>query len=117
MDWCVLSYDEANHHPQAVVNGNHSKQVLLFPLNGAKVIRLNAYGSADPDGDELSYLWWIYPEPSGLETMPEIEDQTKPEIELSQDLLSGSNEIHVILEVTDNGKPALTSYRRIIITP
>ena len=27
-DWCVKSYDHANHHPVAVLNGDHSNAII-----------------------------------------------------------------------------------------
>ena len=115
MDWCVMSPGQANHHPLAVLNGDNSKKILEMRVNKGESVRLDASGSWDPDGDDLKYAWWIYPEPSGIRTAPEIENRNGRLIYLDERILSLSPELHIILELRDQGSPALTSYRRIIL--
>ncbi len=115
MDWCVKPYEEANHQPMAVVNGDKSGKVLEIKVKDHESVRLDAQGSEDPDGDELTYLWWIYPEPSGIHVAPALRNRSERFIDLDQEILDLSQTIHLILEVRDQGSPALTSYRRIII--
>ena len=43
------------------------------------------------------------------------QDDLRTEVIIPKDALAGQT-IHLILEATDNGTPALTSYQRIIIT-
>src|SRR5690606_34228446 len=57
MDWTIKEFDEANHPP--VVRLNHPNVLSARP--GDK-IELSAKGSFDPDGDQLSYHWFYYPE-------------------------------------------------------
>ena len=49
-DWCVQSYEEANHPPVAV-----SKSDLNLIAKPGNRINLSAKGSYDPDGDDLLY--------------------------------------------------------------
>ena len=56
-DWCVKSFDEANHPP--VIKLAHALDIGAKP---GKTIELSARGTSDPDGDELSYTWWQYHE-------------------------------------------------------
>ena len=115
MDWCVRSFEEANHHPTAIVNNNSSKEVIKIKTKAGNPVILDAGKSKDIDGDKLSFFWWVYPEPSGLNDLPKIENNTseKAKIMLTENL--SGKEIHVVLGVTDNGQPALTSYRRVIL--
>lgn len=109
-DWCVKSYDEANHQPIVKCN---LKDVNAKP--GAK-LRLSAKGTTDPDGDQLSYRWWVYQEASSYKTEMKItnSNQQRASLIVPTDAQTG-DQIHVILEVTDNGTPQLTRYSRIVI--
>ena len=64
MDWCVLSPDEANHEPMAVLNDDQSRVILTGKAEPGSTVHLSAAGSFDPDGNSLSYRWWVYHEPS-----------------------------------------------------
>ncbi|GAA0880390.1 DUF1593 domain-containing protein [Algoriphagus jejuensis] len=111
-DWTVKSFAEANHEP--VVKLAHDEDMLLKP--GANV-KLSAAGSHDPDGDGLSYHWWQYRDPGSYKGEVSIQHPNEQDADLTvpKDAKTGQT-IHVICEVTDNGSPALTRYRRVIIT-
>ena len=110
-DWCVKSYDEANHAPVVVLAHDN--------INAAssKTVKLNAKGTKDPDGDKLTYKWWQYREAgsySGKITLNKI-DEIKTSFAVPEDAEEGET-IHIICEVTDDGIPALTRYRRVVVT-
>ena len=63
LDWCVKPVAEANHPPQVVVNGVAGSQCLRLQADAVPDLKLDARGSRDPDGDRLSYEWFVYPEP------------------------------------------------------
>ncbi len=117
MDWSVKSYDTANHPP--VPKLSHPDELT------AKIgdcITLNAEESMDPDGDELSFQWFYYPEAgsfrisSGRTGNPlEISDADKAKAFFTVPRSQRIGSMHIILAVTDNGTPALTRYKRIII--
>jgi hypothetical protein len=111
-DWCVNAYDEANHQP--LVKLDHKAALDAIP---GKSIPLSAAGSYDPDGDELSYSWWFYPEASTYAGEIEITnaDQQDASVKLPEDA-SPAQTIHIICEVKDNGKPSLTRYQRVVLT-
>ena len=116
MDWCVKSFEEANHHPRAVFNGDSSDEIVSLTALPGKRIELSAVGSSDPDNDGLSYSWWFYPEASDYEGAIEIESskELKAALVIPED--AARKKIHVILEVKDNSEiVSLFDYRRIVI--
>jgi len=115
MDWCVLSYEEANHLPRAVLNGDDSRRVLEIRAATGEDVRLDAAGSSDPDGDDLSYRWWRYEDADSYAGGVRIEGASSEAVTVHVPEDAGGSEIHVILEVTDDGTPPLTSYRRAVI--
>ena len=115
MDWCVLGPDKANHAPTAVCNGDTSRLVLQQKVKPGDTVTLSAGGSSDPDGDRLRYHWWIYKEAGTCPGEVPITGTDTAEATINVPP-QAAGEIHVILEVTDNGAPPLTAYRRVILT-
>jgi hypothetical protein len=112
MQWTVKSYKQANHPPKVVLA--HANE--LRAVSG-ETVHLSAEGSSDPDGDQLSYQWINYREVgtySGSRPLV-IKDQDKKNASLVVPIVEKPETIHVVLAVTDNGKPALTRYQRVII--
>ncbi|WP_233983647.1 hypothetical protein [Pectobacterium versatile] len=134
MEWGIKDYAEANHNPQVVVNGNHGQEALYLNARVGETLTLSAEGSRDPDGDQLSYNWFLYPEAGMVSVIPVAasdvqgrrgEDNLQaPAVLALEENGKSTTSIktlhpgteHLILAVTDNGKPALTSYRRIIVS-
>ena len=115
MDWCVKSWDEANHAPDAVLNGDTSLEVLRMSAEPGGTVRLSADGSSDPDDDELTYNWKIYEEAGSYWGSPSIDGTMGKSAAVTIPEEAAGRTIHVILEVTDRGEPPLTAYRRAII--
>ncbi|MEN3325064.1 nucleoside hydrolase-like domain-containing protein [Mariniflexile soesokkakense] len=116
MDWSVTSnYKDANHHPIAILNGDKSRQVLETIASVGEIIKLNANGSIDPDDNALAYSWFFYKEPSSYINEITIENNTSSlaSFKIPNDAV-GKN-IHIILELHDDGNPNLYAYRRLII--
>ncbi|KAK6211543.1 cellulose-binding protein [Colletotrichum tabaci] len=126
-----------NHHPIVIVNGSRTLAPLHFEAEAGSTIELDASQTYDPDGDDLVFKWWQYREPSATQWLVHFEVSelgiekldaqgrkirvTVPEPEkscmdlISRQPLARGQLLHLILEVTDSGTPALTSYRRVLI--
>ncbi len=110
-DWCVKSYEEANHAPVVVLA--NAKDMKVRP--GATV-KLNAKGTSDPDGDILNIRWWQYTEADTYQGTVEIKGSTKKNASFKvPGDASSENTIHIICEVTDSGTPQLTRYQRVVV--
>ena len=109
-DWCVTStYAEANHQPDARVTGD-----LIRTVSPGQTVTLDASGSIDPDGDSLSFKWWHYHEADNATIKLTINNNTSMNNASFVVPHEPHTQLHVILEVTDNGEPALTRYQRVI---
>ncbi|CAG8233183.1 unnamed protein product [Penicillium salamii] len=139
MQWSLSSdLGVANHHPVAIVNGTRGPAPLVFELEAGSSFKLDASQSYDPDpNDSLTFKWYQYKDPSatqwsvhhevgelGIKTLNEANsliEVTLPTpdkccVELiSRKAIPKGQLLHLILEVKDNGSPALTTYRRILI--
>jgi hypothetical protein len=116
MDWSnTENYYDANHHPVAVLNGDNSRRVMEMTAFPGTFISLSAEGSSDPDGDALKYAWSFYDEASSYERAVNIEHSASSSaiLEIPDD--AAGKDIHVVLELYDNGTPNLYAYRRMII--
>jgi len=114
MDWCVGEYSDCNHNPHVMINNSTTNDPLIINSKTGKIINLDAGGSTDPDGNELRYEWIFYPESEALSEKIEIKtDAGKASVKIPGMKQGGS--LHLILKVTDDGIPNLTSYRRIEI--
>lgn len=117
IDWSNTdTFSKANHRPVAGFAGNTGKDIVHIKAKHNETITLNAAGSTDPDGDNLSYKWFPYREPGTLPNCPDIENSDKPEASIELDDYSRSGTFHIILEVKDDGTPCLYSYRRVIVS-
>lgn len=111
MDWCVHPYSGANHPPVANFVGT-----LEQTVGSGTVVNLSAAGSTDPDGNNLSYNWYHYLEPSGYSGEVTIQNANSQEASFVAPTVATSRTVHIILTVKDNGTPALLSYKRIVFT-
>ena len=116
MDWCIADkYEKANHNPIVVVNGDSTKNVIYMEAELDEKIILSAKGTHDPDNDSLSVFWWIYEEVSSAKNAV-LSSKSGMEACLDLSTLDKDGDVHVIVQVNDNGTPNLYAYRRIVIT-
>jgi hypothetical protein len=112
LKWSVTpTFTGANHAPAVKIDGPLSRHVRAgqtVDLRGAVT---------DPDRDPVTVSWWHYQDagtyPAGI-AIPNA-TQLRTELQVPADARPGQT-IHVILEATDGGSPALTRYQRVVLT-
>ena len=115
MAWCVKPARGANHPPRAVLNGDKGLGVVKVTARPGEKVKLTGAGSSDPDGGRLSFRWFVYPEAGTYGHDVPLSDATAETTALTLPADAAGKTIHVVLEVTDGGEPALTRYRRVVL--
>lgn len=129
MDWTIRDFAHANHNPVLVVDGVAGTAPIELTADAKQTLVLDATGSRDPDGQALHYKWWVYPEAGltgthGADITILNADSPQAQVMIKSPCRAawlplipcrGEGIAHIILEVTDEGTPRLTSYRRVIV--
>ena len=130
MDWTVKPYGEANHNPVVTVNAQAGRDVITVEAAVGQAVLLDAAATRDPDGHALRYRWFHYPEAgfvpgqalagvtiTGADTPRATVTPTETcrAVWMPRRAACADGVAHVILAVTDEGAPSLTSYRRVIL--
>lgn len=113
MNWAQSG--KGNRNPIVNVNGLTGIRPLVIKARAGQTIKLDATGSIDPDGDNISVKWWQMIEADTDQKDIKIKDMNSSFTYVTIPANALSHDIHIICEVTDDGTPNLTSYRRIII--
>jgi hypothetical protein len=112
IDWCTKTFQEANHPPFPVL-GNPEE----ITVKSGEGFGLDASGSTDPDGDNLSFLWFNYPEAGTYKKLIKINGAENFHwAYITAPVVRKKETAHFILKVTDKGRPSLSRYIRIIVT-
>jgi len=112
MAWCTEGYREANHPP--VPHLNHPDHLTV---KSGETFTLDAFGSSDPDGDSISFLWFHYPEAGTYrEILSSGGAENADRFTIKAPKVDHEATAHFILRVTDKGSPALSRYKRVIVT-
>ncbi len=112
MEWCTKSYGECNHPPVVVLDNPEE-----ITVKSGQRFSLSAVGTTDPDGDHLNYLWFNYPEAGTYQKLINLASpENEPSVWIIAPEVEKKETAHFILKVTDNGKPHLSRYKRIIVT-
>jgi hypothetical protein len=111
MDWCIQSYRNANHPPVPALG--HPETISVKSGQG---FSLDASGTTDPDGDNLSTLWFHYPEAGTFNDPIQIASaENSRGVYVIAPKVAKNETAHFILKVTDKGSPQLSRYKRIIV--
>ena len=113
MDWAKEG--SGNRNPIVIINNQKGNEAIRISPKTGKEVLLNASKSFDPDGDRLTFNWWILPEAGTYSGTITIADADKEKVKIKIPHDAAGKSIHIICEVTDTGYPNLTGYRRIII--
>jgi hypothetical protein len=137
LDWCVKPYAAANHRPQAVLAAQSKPHAEGAPPGAARRSRpakpsagnivfleaaagdevtLSAADSVDPDGHKLSFEWFPYPEAGTYQGEITLGAATEPQTRFLVPAEAATKTIHLLVAVTDDGSPPLTSYCRAVIS-
>lgn len=111
LKWSVTPrFVDANHEPVIKIKGP-----LNLTAHPGETIRL-AGEVSDPDRDAVTVKWWQYRAGSYPgEVAVANPSSATTDFRVPADATAGQT-IHLILEATDNGTPALTRYQRVIVT-
>ena len=131
MDWTVADFAHANHNPVVEINGQSGTAPVVIQAEVGRPVVLDAAGTRDPDGQALHYRWFHYAEAGGTGTS--LAAVSIDGTETSRATITATatcrpqwlagpvlrcpatGTAHVILAVTDEGSPRLTSYRRVVL--
>lgn len=111
MDWCTQRFENANHPPVPILN--HPENLTVKSGEG---LVLEAFDSYDPDGDNLSFLWFQYAEASSYKQTVNLGAENVHGVFATAPKVDKAETIHFILKLTDKGEPALTRYKRVVVT-
>jgi len=113
MLWTTKNFDECNHPPVPMLA--HSDHLTV---KSGETFHLSAAGTTDPDGDSMSYLWFQYPEAGTYKGIVSFRPYSPNlyDIPVTAPVVKNAQTIHFILKVTDKGTPALTRYKRVIVS-
>lgn len=110
MQWAAEG--RGNHNPIVVVERSKGRQPVHIKAKAGKAIRLDASRTYDPDGDLLYYHWWQQPEIGTAKADIDHPSLSSIFVNIPTD---ATGEIHLILEVHDDGPFHLVSYQRICL--
>lgn len=117
MSWTATDdYATVNHHPVAAIGRDKSLRCLYRNVKAGQSVRLDASRSDDPDGDDLRFNWIYYAEPSGYKGNVVIDNANAERCSVRVPADAQGTDIHIILELTDDASPALTVYRRVVLS-
>ena len=106
-DWCVKSYADANHAPQITV-----KEGMFLTAKPGQELLINIE-TRDPDRNGIKLKAWAYPEAGSGKAGVAIGGKMAT-LSIPDNAKIGDS-YHIVIEGTDNGIPALTRYRRVVI--
>ncbi|MDR3776676.1 MAG: DUF1593 domain-containing protein [Terracidiphilus sp.] len=129
MSWTVADFAHASHNPLVEVNGAQGTAPIEMDAEVGKPEVLDASHSIDPDGRTLHFHWFNYAEAGSADgnlSALTLKGAETARVTVMPDAVcrpawlplvpcKGSGTAHIILAVTGEGTPRVTSYRRVIL--
>lgn len=116
MDWAKEG--AGNRNPIVSLDGDTGVNVLKKTPKAGTPVTLDASKTTDPDGNTLKFNWWVQSDVVGAYSgKVNIANATTNTVSVEIPADSAGKKIHVICEVTDDGSPSLSAYRRIVFEP
>ena len=129
MAWTVADYAHANHNPVVEVNGAPGTAPVERDVTVGQPVTLDAGRSSDPDGHALRFRWFHSTEAGSADgnlAVVTLAGAETARVVVTPDAVcrpawlpgmpcKGTGTAHIILAVTCEATPRLTSYRRIIL--
>ncbi|MGA1238414.1 MAG: DUF1593 domain-containing protein [Limisphaerales bacterium] len=115
LDWCVQPPNQANHHPKAWLNNTPPPAPISLHATPGSTVELNASDSSDPDGHPLHFHYFPYPEAGTPRNALQLKTPLQAITSCFIPHETPAGTYHILLTVTDEGTPPLTTYRRAII--
>ena len=115
MDWANEGI--GNRNPVVILNDEKGIDILTMKPRQSETVVMDASKSFDPDGDQLTFKWWILPEAGTYTQNVNISNSKSSVATLDVPSNAVGKSFHLICEVTDNGTHNLSAYRRIIFEP
>ena len=110
--WSVTpTFAGANHEPRVAIRGD-----ARISARPGETIRLEGVAS-DPDGNALAATWWRWKDVDTYpgDVSPSDAASLVTTVRVPSDAVPGQT-IQLVIAVTDDGRPALTRYARVVIT-
>jgi len=114
MDWCVNDFAKANHPPELFLGDATLRKPVRRPARAGSSLTLVARAT-DPDGDALSYRWWVYQDAGTCDMPAKLRNAETPAVTIELPGKAAGCAYHLILEATDAGSPPLTSLARVVL--
>ena len=111
LDWCVKPLAGANHPPSVRIEGPRNRTA-----RPGETVSLDASGTTDPDGDDLTFGWSVYPVDLESAAQIDIERHTMKNARFVAAPRLAGKTVPILLCVTDHGLPPLSRYARLLVT-
>ena len=115
MDWAKDGV--GNRNPVIVLDGEDGISVLTKTPKQGTTVTLDASKTFDPDGNDLTFNWWIQSDAGTYSGNVNISNRRSSIAMINVPSYSAGKSFHVICEVIDDGTHNLSDYRRIVFRP